>query len=178
MHHSVKWMASSALIAAMYALLTFAVAPIAFGPVQFRISEMLTVLPLFTFAAVPGLTVGCFLANGLGLFMGQTVVWDLLFGTAATLLAALISYLVGKRFGKKMQCVLGPLSPVVCNFLIVGAEIALFFTQGAATLTVFLFGVATVFLGEVIVCYGLGVPLIFLLYKNNLYQKVFVDTRL
>lgn len=174
MKSKTKSISIAALIAAMYIILTFLVAPIAFGPIQFRISEALTVLPLFAFTAVPGLTIGCFLANLLGLFLGQTVLWDLLFGTFATLLAALITYEVGKHFGKKAQCVLGPLAPVICNALIVGAEIALFFTEGDATFPVFIFGVFTVFLGEVVVCYGLGVPLILIFYKYNLNKKFFL----
>ena len=53
----------SALIAALYVVLTMIVAPIAFGPIQFRVSEVLCVLPYFLTSAVPGVTIGCFLAN-------------------------------------------------------------------------------------------------------------------
>ena len=63
-------MVQASLIAALYAALTLAVAPIAFGAVQFRISELLTVLPLFTATAIPGLTLGCALANFVGFLLG------------------------------------------------------------------------------------------------------------
>ena len=87
----VRRLAEAGLIAAMYAALTVAVTPIAYGPVQFRISEVLTILPVFTPAAIPGLTVGCFVANLFGLMSGANPAgaWDLLLGPLATLLAAL-----------------------------------------------------------------------------------------
>ena len=102
-------MVQSALIAAVYVAVTLAVAPIAFGPVQFRISEALAVLPCFTPAAVPGLFVGCLLANSLA----GSIVPDVVFGSLATLIGALASY--GLRKHKFLVCV----PPILSNVLIV-----------------------------------------------------------
>ena len=83
---NVRFLTQAAMIAALYAVLTYAAAAVnlAYGAVQFRFSETLTVLPVFTPAAIPGLAVGCFLAN-LGSPLGLV---DWIFGTGATLLAA------------------------------------------------------------------------------------------
>ncbi|MDF2567038.1 MAG: hypothetical protein K0R90_494, partial [Oscillospiraceae bacterium] len=88
----------ASMIAALYAVLTLAVAPISFGNMQFRISEALTILPLFTAVAIPGLTVGCALANFIGFIFGlnQIGFLDIFFGSAATLIAAIVTYMIGK----------------------------------------------------------------------------------
>ena len=83
----------SALIAALYVVLTMIVAPIAFGPIQFRVSEVLCVLPYFLISAVPGVTIGCFLAN---LLCGAASL-DVVFGSIATLIGAVGSYYLGKK---------------------------------------------------------------------------------
>ena len=83
----------SALIAALYVVLTMIVAPIAFGPIQFRVSEVLCVLPYFLTSAVPGVTIGCFLAN---LLCGAATL-DVVFGSIATLIGAVGSYYLGKK---------------------------------------------------------------------------------
>ena len=78
------FLAYGAVIAAIYVALTMAFQPISFGPVQFRISEALCILPFFTPAAIPGLFVGCFLSN---LFCGAAGL-DIVFGSLATLIGA------------------------------------------------------------------------------------------
>ena len=94
MKKSTLFLTRAAIIAALYAALTYAasVVGLAYGPIQFRFSEALTVLACFTPAAVPGLTVGCFLGN-LGSSLGPI---DWVVGTAATLLAALCTYFTRK----------------------------------------------------------------------------------
>lgn len=82
----------AALIAACYVVVTVALAPIAFGEVQFRISEALTILPLFTPAAIPGLFIGCLIGNTLG----GAVLPDIIFGSLATLLGAIGTYIIGQ----------------------------------------------------------------------------------
>ena len=82
------FLAYGAVIAAIYVALTMAFQPISFGPVQFRISEALCILPFFTPAAIPGLFVGCFLSN---LFCGAAGL-DIVFGSLATLIGAVGSY--------------------------------------------------------------------------------------
>lgn len=106
MHTKTLFIARAAMIACLYTVLTLAVAPIAYGPVQFRISEMLTILPLFYLEAIPGLAIGCLLANVLN---GP---WDMLLGTLATLAAAILTRLLKKIY-------LGVLPPIVLNAFIV-----------------------------------------------------------
>lgn len=77
-------MVHGAVIAAVYVVLTMAFAPISFGPIQFRISEALCILPFFTPAAVPGLFIGCFLSN----FLCGAALPDVIFGSLATLIGA------------------------------------------------------------------------------------------
>ena len=83
-----RMFARAAVIAALYTVLTLAIPVASYGQIQVRISEALMILPVFTPAAVPGLFVGCVLANALGALLGLTAAWDILFGSVATLLAA------------------------------------------------------------------------------------------
>ena len=83
-----RFLAMSAMIAAIYVVLTVVFAPISFGAVQVRIAEALTILPLFTQAAVPGLFLGCFLAN----LLGGAILPDVIFGSIATLIGAALCY--------------------------------------------------------------------------------------
>lgn len=143
----------SAVVAALYAVLTLALPYLAYGPVQFRFSEALTVLPFFFPEAIPGLAVGCFLAN----LLGSPYVLDWVFGTLATLLAALWTARVKTPY-------LAPLPPVVCNTVIIGAEIAWTETGFASGfLTAWAYHGLTVGLGEAVCCFVLGLLLVRLL---------------
>jgi uncharacterized membrane protein len=149
----------AAVIAALYAALTIALAPVSFGPVQFRVSEALTVLPAFTTAAIPGLTLGCLIANTYSLMMmGSTAVLDLIFGTLATLIAAILSHNMPKRY-------LVPLPPIVINGVVVGSVLS-YMLKVPLLLTV-----TSVAFGEAVVCYVLGYPLMMLLDKHR--DKIF-----
>ncbi len=164
---STIFLVNSALIAALYAGLTYfsAIWGLAYGPVQLRISEALTILPILTPAAIPGLTIGCFIGN-LGSPYG---IVDILCGTFATAIAAVFTHLLrGVRL--KNIPLLSPLAPVVFNALIIGAEIT-FFTGTAANFTAFLTAAGWVGLSELIVCYALGLPLGLALEKNNILAK-------
>ena len=102
-------MVQAAAIAAIYTVLTMIFAPISFGPVQFRISEALCILPFFTPAAVPGLFIGCLLSN----FLYGAATLDVIFGSLATLIGALGSYWLRKN--KWMVCV----PPILSNTFII-----------------------------------------------------------
>lgn len=157
----------TALIGALYLAITISFAPISYGQIQFRISEILTVLPLFSATAIPGLTLGCLISNLYGVSVGETVMPDVIFGTIATLIAAITTYMIGRAKEKNIKMFFGPMPAVIANAIIVGIEITLFF-EGTLFLNMLFVG-----LGELVVCYGLGVPLIIALYKNNLYKKIF-----
>lgn len=134
----------SAIIAALYAAITLLFAPISYGPVQFRISEALTILPALMPQAIPGLTLGCLLAN----LLGSATPWDVIFGTLATLLASVLT----RRLKKNLW--IAALPPVVCNAIIIG--LVLHFTLADVLLWP---TIAFVGLGEAVVVYALGVPL-------------------
>ena len=163
----VRFLALGAVIAAMYAVLTMVAATLnlAYGAVQFRFSEALTVLPVFTPAAIPGLALGCFIAN-LGSPLG---IVDWVFGTGATLLAAVGTWLV-KDIKVKGLPVLAPLPPVIANVVIVGLELACLSASGSfgfANFTWAAFGASalSVGIGEFVVCYVLGLPLMIALSR-------------
>ena len=119
MGNGARMLCEGAVIAAAYVGLTF-VTPFSFGPVQLRVSEALTLLPAVSAAAAPGLFVGCALAN----LLGGCTIWDVAFGSLATLLAALLT----RAFRRRLW--LACLPPVVLNGLIVGAVLSL--TSGGA----------------------------------------------
>lgn len=151
----------SAVIAALYAVLTYAAAffNLAYGPIQFRFSEALNVLCLFTPAAIPGLTVGCLIAN---IFSFNPI--DLIMGTCATLIAAIGMYFLRNVKVFKYP-LLSMLCPVIANGIIVGAEIAIFFTDGGATMLGFWIAAAEVAAGELAVMLTLGTLMYFALKK-------------
>lgn len=152
---STRRLALSGLIAALYAASTLILPIPQYMGVQFRMAEALTVLPFLFPEAIPGLAVGCFLAN-----LASPIMLDWIFGTLATLLAAL--------WTRRMPNIyLAALPPVVCNAVIVGAEIAwLTARDGGAFWPAYGLNALTVGLGELAACYLLGVPLARLLGKT------------
>ena len=141
---STRRLLQGALIAAIYAVLTILLAPISYGPMQVRISEALTILPALTPVGIPGLTIGIF---------------DVVFGTLATLIATIGSYLLRDHDW------LVPLPPVIANAIIVGGM--LHFAYGVPGLWACMGWVG---LGELIACYVIGLPLLKFLKK---YKHVF-----
>ena len=142
----------AAIIAALYILLSLAMQPIASGLVQCRISEALTILPVFTGAAVPGLFIGCLLFN----LISGAVAYDVVFGSLATLLAALLTWRMAKRGMPKW---LLPLPSVVFNGLIIGA--LLVYAYGVPVS--YPLAVLYVAAGQAVACYVLGMPLMLVL---------------
>ena len=139
---SVRSAAKAAVIAALYVVLTYVFAWCASGAVQVRVAEALTILPMFTATAVPGLAIGCLIAN----LLTGCALWDVVFGTMATLLGA-----IGTRLLRKYG-VLATLPPILANVLIV--PMVLRFVYGDAWPIWLL--MLTVGAGEVISCGGLG----------------------
>jgi uncharacterized membrane protein len=150
----------SGAIAALYAALTLALPVLSYGPVQLRFAEALTVLPWLCPAAIPGLAVGCFVSN----LLGSPYVLDWVFGTLATLLAALWTARVPKVW-------MAPIPPILCNMVIVGGEIAWFEAGfGPAFATAWLWNGMTVGAGEAIACCVLGGLVLRFLPKVPLFQ--------
>ena len=107
-NQKVTFMTQAAMIAAIYVVLTYVFAPFSFGEVQVRIAEALTILPLFTPAAIPGLFVGCLIGN----ILGGAVLPDILCGSLATLIGAFFTYQLRNK-----SPYLAPLPPIAANTL-------------------------------------------------------------
>lgn len=151
MNKKVNFICQTAMIAALYVVLTFVFSAFASGVVQVRVSEALTILPFFTPAAIPGLAVGCLLSN----WLTGCVIWDVVFGSLATLIGALGSYALRKHQW------LVPIPPIVANVIIV--PLVLRYAYGAPDAIPFM--MATVGAGEIISCYVLGMLNLFALKK-------------
>jgi len=161
MRFNTRSLTHSAILAAIYVAITFIFQPISFGAIQFRISESLMLLPVVIPEAVPGLFIGCLLAN---LLCGG--IWfDVVLGSLATLLAA-----VAVR--RLRACPpLAAAMPAFFNGLIVGPVVYFGYVRapGAAVeRSVLLFNMATVAAGEVVVCYVLGLLLLHSIKKMPL----------
>ena len=163
----------AAIIAAMYAALTYAQNFLLPGTtsmtVQFRASEALNVLALFTPAAIPGLTLGCVVSNLYNIGSGLPL--DMIFGSLATLGSAICMYLLRK------VCVKGyPLTamlmPAIWNGVIVGWEIEYFFIEGKFEPIGFLTQGGFVALGELAVMFTLGTGLFYAIKKHNIDKQL------
>jgi uncharacterized membrane protein len=163
---TVRKIAFAAVVAGVYATLTM-INPIGYGPVQFRFSEVLCILPFFFPMSVWGLFVGCVVAN----LISAYGIIDIVFGSLATLLAALCTMAIGKKSkGGILSKALACAPPVVFNALIVGALIAFYSTNATpAFWPQFLFNALFVGLGELVVLYALGLPALAFLPKTAFF---------
>lgn len=170
----VNKIAQAAIIAAMYAALTYAQSFILPGTttaaVQFRVSEALNVLALFTPAAIPGLTLGCVISNIYSI--GQGLPLDMIFGSLATLGATSCIYLL-RNVKVKTYPILAMLMPAIWNGVIVGWEIETFFIEGKFHFGDFLVQGGLVALGELGVMLVLGTILYYIMVNRNLDKKLF-----
>ena len=136
------FIARAGMIAALYVVLTMLFAPISFKEVQVRISEALTILPLFTPAAIPGLFAGCLISN----ILGGCILWDIIFGSIATLLGAIGGYML------RSYKWLVPVPAIVANTIIV--PLVLRFGYGVNLPFILL--VLSIAAGEFLSCFVLG----------------------
>ncbi len=153
-----KGIAFTAIIAAIYVVLTYVASALglASGAVQVRLSEALTVLPVFTPYAIPGLFVGCLLAN----ILTGCALWDVIFGSLATLLGALGTYLLRKyKFAPLLP-------PIISNTLIIPPVLLYVYNIEGS----FWYFIVTIFIGELISCGILGYILRKSLDKRNISQ--------
>lgn len=159
-NQKVLFMAHSAMIAAIYVVLTVVFAPLCFGEIQIRVSEALTILPFFTPAAIPGLFIGCLIGN----ILGGAILPDIIVGSLATLAAACCTYLL-----RNQNRFLAPVAPIVCNALAV--PFVLRYGYGVPLPIPFM--MLTVGLGQMISCGILGMVLMTALtkYQNIIFQK-------
>ena len=190
---TVRRIAFAGILAALYAVLTIAeglIAPgLAYGNIQFRFAEALTVLCCFTPAAIPGMVIGCVVAN----IYSSVGIWDTVIGSSATLLACVVTWFLSrglrtespalrtaeiteqaKRLSlyKLLLVLLVPLPTIVFNALIVGAELAVFIPEGQAFWPAFIGYALSVGAGEAAVMYVLGVPLLIWLLKDKRLNRL------
>lgn len=140
----VLFLVQAAMIAAIYVVLTFVFQPFSFGEIQVRIAEALTILPVFTPAAIPGLFVGCLIGN----ITGGGVLPDIILGSLATLIGAIFTYLL-----RNQSKYLAPLPPIISNTVIV--PFVLRYAYGINLPIPFM--MLTVGIGEIISCGVLGI---------------------
>ena len=146
-----RFILRAAVVAALYAAVTLLLAPISYGPLQFRVAEALTLLPMLTPAAVPGLFVGCVVAN---LMSPAVTLLDVVFGSLATLGAATLTRRLRNRPA------VAALPPVLINALVVGAVLAFSYNLP------FWLTALEVGAGQLGVCYLLGLPLYYALRRR------------
>ena len=154
-----KRLCRAGVIAALYVALTYAFMPFAFGPLQVRPAEALCLLPLFFPEAVPALFVGCALSN----IASPYAIFDIPIGSAATLIASLGTFSVGKVFQKDwLKITLGGLFPVLVNAFAIPLVIVFLCGggEGYSSVTIAYFTyVGSIFLTQAVWVYALGTPL-------------------
>ena len=157
---STQFLAEAAVIGAIYVVLTLLFAPLSYGEIQIRFSEALTILPFFTPAAIPGLFVGCIIAN----LFGGAIPVDIIFGSIATLIGAIFTY-------KLRNCnrFLAPIPPIVSNAVIVPFVLRFGYGVNLPIPLIML----TVGIGEVVSCGVIGLILqtALLKYKNVIFRS-------
>ena len=151
---SAKDAALASIVGSIYVVLTLGFAPISFGPIQFRIAEILTVLPFLRASTAWGLFAGCLVAN----IIGGLGPWDIILGSLCTLIAAYLT-------SKMPNIWLAPLPPIVVNAFGVSSYLHLIFG-----LPYFL-SVSYIGISETIICYVLGIPLLYFLKKQNFLEE-------
>lgn len=162
MTNQTKKVATTGLVASMYCVITLALGFISYGPIQFRISEILMFLPLLGKEYILALTIGCFLAN----VIGPYGVPDIVFGTLATLISCILVYLTPKILGKsKYTLFISSLWPTIINALIIGWMLYKFVGLP------FILSAFQVALGEFVVVTILGLPA-FKMVNNKYGNKI------
>ncbi len=157
--NKVQFMTQAAMIAAIYVVLCVVFQPISYGPIQTRIAEALTVLPFFTPAAIPGLFVGCLIAN----VLGGGIILDVIAGSVATLIAAFATYALRNK-----SKYLASVPPVAANALII--PWVLKYGYGEPLSIPFMMG--TVGLGEILTASIIGTILLLVLerYQSHIFK--------
>lgn len=158
--NKVLFVAQAAMIAAIYVVLTIVGASFAFGPIQVRFSEALTILPVFTPAAVPGVFLGCLISN----ITAGCLLPDIIFGSLATLIGAIFTWMLRDK-----SKYLAPLPPIIANALVVPFVLKYAYMEPLSIP----FMMLTVGIGEIVSCGVLGLCLHTALarYKNVIFKK-------
>lgn len=160
---TVKRLVRTAIIAALYVVLTLALAPISYGAVQFRVSEIIVLLAFFDPFYIVAITLGCFIAN----ILGPNGIADVIFGTLATFISVYATSLTGKFIkSNRFSLIIASLWPTIFNGVIVG-----FMLNYLYQLPLIL-SICEVAIGEFVVVTIVGVPVI--KFIHNKYDKLFI----
>lgn len=160
MDKTIKKIIFTGIIAALYAALTLMLAPISYGPIQFRISEILILLAYFNPIYIGGLTLGCFVAN----LLGPNGLFDVVFGTLATFISVYAIYISSKiKMQDKYKLFIASIWPTVFNGIIIGLMLSYVLNIP------FLITIVEVAIGEFVVVTIVGVPLIYKL-RNKIRE--------
>ena len=160
------YITQAAVIAALYVALTYVsnALGLAYNAVQFRLSEVLTVLPVFTPAAIPGLAIGCVIANVSSPFG----IADIICGSIATLSAAVMTRMC-RNITIKGIPLLSLLPPVIFNALIIGLEIWYF---SGRTAEIFFVSAFEIVVGQAVMCIAAGIPFIHAVKKTRVFNSI------
>lgn len=163
-NNAVNRLVRTAIIAALYAVLTFALAPISYGNLQFRVSEIMVLLAFFDPFYIGGLTLGCFIANTLG----PNGVADIIFGTLATFISVYAISITGKFVkNNKTSLIIASLWPTIVNGVIIGWMMNYLYQLPL------LLSIGEVAIGEFVVVTIIGVPVI--KFIQNKYGKLLIS---
>ena len=166
---STLFLTQAAVIAALYVALTYVsnALGLAYGAIQFRLSEILTVLPLFTPAAIPGLTIGCIIAN----ITSPFGIVDILCGSIATLLAALCTRALRNIRFRDLP-VLSVIPPVLFNMVIIGLEI---WALNGKTAELFFVSALEIGAGQLVMCVLIGLPFARVIKNSGVFEKIHIS---
>ena len=167
-----EFIVKQAMIAAIYTVLSVCLSAISYGTVQIRVSEALTLLPVFALGNVWGVTIGCFLTNVIGFFTGANILGalDAVFGTAATLVAALLTYaLRNVRF--KGLPIAAAIPPVIVNAVVIGMELCVLI-NGGFNPVVFWAQAVSVGVGQLLSCGVIGLIMVRVIERNGALKRM------
>ncbi|MDD7267012.1 MAG: QueT transporter family protein [Lachnospiraceae bacterium] len=156
MNETTKRIVLTGVIAAIYAVLTYVIAPFAYGPIQFRFSEVMVLLAFVSPIYIPGLVLGCVLGN----LMSPFGAIDIVVGSAATAIACLLMARIKNIW-------VASLMPAIINGLIIGLEIMMLSDEPIN----FWLTAGEIFLSELIIVTVIGVPILLMLMKNQVFKK-------
>ena len=160
----IRFVVFNGIIAALYVVLAYVFAPVSYGMIQARVAEAMTVFPIFSWGTIPGVTLGCLIANLINPENLGPV--DIICGTLATLIAGLLSSFIGRK-----NKWLGLIPPVLVNGLIVGGYLP-FLLLDTVTWQAVVISMASVAAGEAIVMIVLGIALVAVIDKTGLKRKL------
>lgn len=166
---TVRNLVRAAMIAAVYAALCLITQPLAFGPVQVRFSEALTLLPVICPGAVAGVTIGCFVSN---MLTGSLL--DIIAGTLATLLAAMATRKLRHHLWRGLP-IASALPPIIINAVVVGFIVTVLYFPPGQPPAVWLFNMLSVGAGQVISCGILGISLVQFIKKSPSLLALFTE---